>query len=109
MTSDGRDYLEQVDGPNAPKPRQANVSVTWQLIDEVVVAGGTLRVPRRNWYDAAGIDYAHRARLAATTIVVCTSRLIPIRGFLSLLRAGGCERLARSGAVGAARTPPTVL
>jgi hypothetical protein len=40
------------------------VSVTQQLIDEVIAAGGSLRVPRRNWYERGEIDYEKRARLA---------------------------------------------
>jgi hypothetical protein len=55
---------EQVDGPEPPVPRQPNVSVTQQLIDEVIAAGGSLRVPRRNWYERGEIDYEKRARLA---------------------------------------------
>lgn len=39
----GAEYLKQVDGPNPPIPRQANVSVAQQLVDDVVAAGGSLR------------------------------------------------------------------
>jgi hypothetical protein len=60
----GREYLEKVDGADPPIPRQANVSVTQQLVDDVLAAGGSLRVPRKHRYDRAGVDYASRARLA---------------------------------------------
>jgi hypothetical protein len=64
VTRAGREYLEHVDGPNPPVPRQANVSVTQQLVDDVIAAGGSLRVPRKGWDSDEGIDYAGRARLA---------------------------------------------
>jgi hypothetical protein len=64
ITSDGKDYLQQADGPNPPSPRQPNVSVTRQLVDDVIAAGGSLRVPRKHWNEKEGIDYERRARLA---------------------------------------------
>lgn len=64
ITPSGREYLQRVDGPNPPAPRQANTSVTQQLVEEVVRAGGSLRVPRRHWGGRNGIDYERRARLA---------------------------------------------
>lgn len=64
LTADGRNYLKAVEGPDPPIPRQPSVSVTQQLVDQVVAAGGTLRVPRKRWSDRSGVDYAHRARLA---------------------------------------------
>lgn len=60
----GKQYLQEVDGPNPPLPRQPNASVTQQLVDELVAAGGSLRVPRKRWNDRDGIDYERRARLA---------------------------------------------
>jgi hypothetical protein len=60
----GTEYLEQVDGPNPPAPRQANVSVTQQLVNDLISAGGSLRVPRRNWHERGAVDYEKRARLA---------------------------------------------
>jgi len=45
----GTEYLKQVDWPEPPIPRQGNVSVTQQLVEAVIAAGGTLRVPQRNW------------------------------------------------------------
>jgi hypothetical protein len=64
ITSIGREYLRDVGGADPPVPRQANVSVTQQLVDDVIAAGGSLRVPRKGWYDRDGIDYENRARLA---------------------------------------------
>jgi hypothetical protein len=64
ITQAGKDYLDQVDGPTPPVARQANVSVTQKLVDEVVAAGGVLRVPRKNWQQPESIDYEKRARLA---------------------------------------------
>lgn len=46
ITKEGREYLARVDGPAPPVPRQANKSVTEQLIDDVIAAGGVLRVER---------------------------------------------------------------
>lgn len=63
-TQAGRAYLEQLAGADPPVPRQANVSVSQKLVDDVSAAGGSLRVPRRNWYAADGIDYERRALLA---------------------------------------------
>ena len=63
ITSTGSEYLARVDGPHPPVPRQATVSVTQQLIDDITAAGGSLRVPRKRW-DTDGVDYARRAQLA---------------------------------------------
>jgi hypothetical protein len=64
ITAGGKDYLQQVDGPHPPVPRQPDGSVTQQLVNEVIAAGGSLRVPRKNWNDREGVDYERRARLA---------------------------------------------
>jgi hypothetical protein len=64
ITPAGREYLARVDGPKPPIPREANVPVTQRLVDDVVAAGGTLRVPRRGWYERDEIDYENRVRLA---------------------------------------------
>lgn len=64
ITGAGREYLERVDGPDPPSPRQANVSVTQQLVDDLVAAGGVLRLPRKSWGQVGGVDYEQRARLA---------------------------------------------
>lgn len=64
VTQSGTDYLNVVDGPNPPIARQSNVSVTQQLVDDVIAAGGSLRVPRKRWDKPGGIDYERRAQLA---------------------------------------------
>jgi hypothetical protein len=64
ITTAGREYLKQAGGPTPPIPRQANTSVTAQLVNDVIAAGGSLRVPRKNWSDGNSVDYANRARLA---------------------------------------------
>lgn len=64
ITKAGQEYLDAVDGPNPPVPRQANLSVTEQLVQDVIDAGGTLRLPRKRYYDKDAIDYERRARLA---------------------------------------------
>ncbi len=64
ITPGGREYLAQVDGLSPPIPREANVSVTERLVHDVRASGGTLRVPRRGWYSADGVDFEKRARLA---------------------------------------------
>lgn len=64
ITTAGREYLKQADGPIPPVPRQANVSVTEQLVKEVIAAGGSLRVLRKNRHLQGSVDYANRARLA---------------------------------------------
>src|SRR5438045_3470827 len=51
----GSAYLKQVDSPNPPIPRQGNVSVTQQLVNDVVAAGGSLRVPQRRWGSSEGV------------------------------------------------------
>src|SRR6266481_2579711 len=66
ITAAGKEYLQQVGGPNPPLPRQPNVSVTQQLVDDVIEAGGSLRLPRKRWNETEGIDYERRARLAET-------------------------------------------
>jgi|SRR6185312_10978940 len=48
VTAAGRDYLREVDGANPPVPREPNVSVTQQLVDDLIAARGTMRVPRRS-------------------------------------------------------------
>lgn len=64
ITADGKEYLKQVDGAHPPVPRQPNLSVTQQLVNDVIAAGGSLRVPRKHWNDRDGVDYERRARLA---------------------------------------------
>lgn len=65
VTDAGREYLEQVDSEDPPIARQENTSVTQQLIDDVIAAGGAMRVPQRSWYDKRGtVNYRNRALLA---------------------------------------------
>jgi hypothetical protein len=66
ITSAGEEYLQHVDGPCPPVPRQPNVSVTQQLVDDVVAAGGSLRVARKRWGATGGVDFERRARLAVS-------------------------------------------
>ncbi len=63
VTGDGTAYLEQMRSPNPPTPRQANVSVTQQLVDDVIAAGGTKQFPY-NDDDLRSVDYERRAGLA---------------------------------------------
>jgi hypothetical protein len=64
ITPAGTDYLKKVDGPNPPIPRQANVSVTQQLIDDLIAAGGSLRVQPKHWGATEGVDWEQRVRWA---------------------------------------------
>lgn len=64
VTPAGANYLKQVDDRNPPVPRQANISVTQQLVDDVIGAGGSLRVEQRRWGGTEGVDYEQRARRA---------------------------------------------
>ena len=63
LTSAGRSYLDQVEGSNPPLPRQANVSVTEQLVADVIEAGGTLQVPRHT-PGPGRVDWENRVRQA---------------------------------------------
>lgn len=64
ITQEGSEYLVRVDSSNPPVPRQANVSVTQQLVNDVIGAGGSILVPRKHWHDRGAVDYENRARLA---------------------------------------------
>jgi hypothetical protein len=64
LTDAGRNYLERAAGPDAPVPRQANRSVTQQLVDDVIAAGGQLRVRQKHYPDRDGVNYYQRAALA---------------------------------------------
>jgi len=64
ITKAGRAYLDSTTGPDAPIPRQPNVSVTQQLVDDVSAAGGTIRVPQKPYYQRGGVDFRRRAVLA---------------------------------------------
>jgi hypothetical protein len=64
ITPKGREYLAKASSPEPPIRRQPKVPVTQQLVDDVVAAGGSLRVPRRRAGDPAYIDYRRRAGFA---------------------------------------------
>jgi hypothetical protein len=53
--------------------------VTQQLVRDVEAAGGSLRVPRRNWSQPDGIDYGHRALLAERFRKVPASKRLEVR------------------------------
>lgn len=78
LTEAGKEYLQRVDGPNPPEPRQANVSVTQQLVDDILAAGGRLQVPRKRWGES-GVDYERRARLAQTHGKVPSGHRLSVR------------------------------
>jgi hypothetical protein len=54
ITDSGKDYLARVDAPNSPVPRAPNRPAGGSLIDEIIAAGGTLRVQGRRWNSPAG-------------------------------------------------------
>ena len=64
ITDDGRDYLAGAAGPKALPPRQANESVTEALVNQVIGAGGSLRLPRELYRRPGTPDYQRRAELA---------------------------------------------
>lgn len=63
ITAEGRDYLDAVEGDAPPTPRAAE-SVTERLIADILVAGGTLRVPSRGYGQKGVVDYEQRAQAA---------------------------------------------
>jgi hypothetical protein len=67
LTDAGREYLVEVDGPSPPVPR-ASTSVTQQLVDDVLAAGGVLSVPAPRWGDPGpsigGVALSWRAAIA---------------------------------------------
>lgn len=80
ITATGKEYLQHVDGPNPPLPRQPNVGVTQQPVEDVVAAGGSLLVPRKHWNEKGAVDYERRAQLAESHGKVPTgSRLVVTR------------------------------
>ena len=62
LTEAGEEYLAKVDGPAPPVPRQANRPVTEQMIDDIVSAGGSMRVPKMRY--GKGVDWDQRVRQA---------------------------------------------
>jgi hypothetical protein len=55
------------------------VSVTQELVEDVIAAGGTLVVPSKSWRDPGSVDYRRRARLAEHLGKVPTGKLFAIR------------------------------
>lgn len=79
ITDIGREYLARSEGPDPPKPRQANASVTEQLVDDVIASGGSLRVQRPTWAEPDAIDYKRRARLAELHNKVPAGKQLAVR------------------------------
>lgn len=77
VTSDGVRYLELADSENPPKPRQASVSVTQQLVDEIMAAGGSLTV-RQLRYGEKGVDYEKRVAAAQRHGKVPSGKLLVV-------------------------------
>jgi hypothetical protein len=64
VTAAGREYLKRAASPDPPIPRQVNRSVTQQLVDDVIAAGGALHVRQKQYADRGGVNYYQRAALA---------------------------------------------
>lgn len=64
ITQGGRDYIASANGPSPPTPRQANTSVTQELVNAVIAAGGRLRLPSKLYGDSGGADYYRRVQIA---------------------------------------------
>jgi hypothetical protein len=92
VTDVGREYLAELDGQDPPIARQANVSVTEQLVRDVVAAGGALRVPRRSWYPRVGVDYENRARLAVLHGRVPDGKRLSVTVWGVFIRSGRVQR-----------------
>jgi hypothetical protein len=55
------------------------VSVTQELVDNVIAAGGSLVLPAKSWRDPGSIDYRRRARLAEQHGKVPVGKMLAIR------------------------------
>lgn len=66
LTEAGREWIVRSESDDAPLPRQANVSVTQQLVDDLLAAGGSLRVPQYRARETGSVDFRRRAELAQT-------------------------------------------
>jgi hypothetical protein len=64
ITPRGRDYLERLDSSTPPLARQGNVSVTQQLVDDVIAAGGTATFPSPIWRQPGDVNWERRAAMA---------------------------------------------
>ena len=57
LTIAGQRYLDQKSTNGGPLPRRANVSVTQQLVEDVVAAGGALRLKQHRWRTPGEVDF----------------------------------------------------
>lgn len=62
ITDAGTTYLSEVDGPRPPVPRRPNASISDQLLEDVVAAGGRLEVPTRTW-GRGGVNWERRVEV----------------------------------------------
>lgn len=87
ITAEGTAYLGQVDSTEPPTPR-APASVTQQLVDDIVAAGGTLEVQTRSYGNPHLPDYDQRAQAAVRHGRVPNDKRLFVRhvrhGFLEL-------------------------
>jgi hypothetical protein len=79
VTTAGQEYLAEVDSANPPAPRQPNVSVTVQLINDLIEAGGSLTFPQPVWFEPGSVDYERRARLVERHGKVPVGKLLMVR------------------------------
>src|SRR5205814_2077133 len=62
-----------------PIPREPNMPASQRLIEEIVAAGGSLRVPRRSWYSRTGQpDYERRVAAAERRGAVPTGKRLVV-------------------------------
>jgi hypothetical protein len=89
----GSEYLDGVDGPNPPQPREPNVPASQRLIDEIIAAGGSLRVARRWGYGrtAAQPDYERRVAAAERRGAVPTGKRLMITYERDVLQIDLCD------------------
>ncbi|MCZ7538053.1 MAG: hypothetical protein M5T61_20400, partial [Acidimicrobiia bacterium] len=79
ITEAGVEYLAQVDGSNPPIAREPNKPASERLVDGVVAAGGSLRVPRRSGYGRSGQpDYERRVAVAEQRGVVPSGKRLVV-------------------------------
>lgn len=79
ITEAGVEYLAQVDGSNPPIAREPNKPASERLVDDVVAAGGSLRVPRRSGYGRSGQpDYERRVAVAEQRGVVPSGKRLVV-------------------------------
>jgi hypothetical protein len=92
ITDAGSEYLSSVDGPSPPVPREPNIPASQRLIDDVVAAGGSLRVPRRSGYSRKGQpDYERRVASAERRGAVPIGKRLMITRGRDELRIDLCD------------------